>query len=346
MNFSHSEEQTLLKDMLSRFLADTPDASWEQIADLGVIGALFGEDQGGLGGGGFDIALVFEELGRAGCIAPLLDCALLPGLALAGAGRDLEDIIAGKARYGFAHGEVAARYDNTWVETRANEGRLNGAKTVVVGAENAQHFIVSARVDGQVDAAEGINLYLVEADAAGLRLNAYEVAQGGRAADLTLNDTPAELLLEEAAPMIGDLAAAGLLAQSADTLGAMVKAASLTQDYLTTRKQFGVAIGRFQALAHRLADMMLEVEQARSAVILAASTLHTPAPERDRHGSACKNLMGRAGRFVAEEAIQMHGGIGMTDEFELGHYAKRIIMADHRFGDVDHHMENFIALSA
>lgn len=341
--FDLTEEQTMLKDMLVRFLAEAEGDAWFELAELGVIGALFPEAQGGFGGSGADLAVVFEEIGRACSPVPLIECALLPGLLLGAAGQDLSGVIAGTDKLALAHAEVAARYDLDWVETEVSDGRITGDKAVVTGAPTAARFLVTARHSGAPGDREGIGLYLVDADAPGLSLNAYQTIDGAQAADLTLSDAPATLVLEEALPALERAYAAATLAQCADTLGAMEQAAHMTREYLTTRQQFGRAIGTFQSLAHRLADMMLAVEQARSAVLLAAASLN--GPEQDIDIAACKNLLGRMGRLVAEDAIQLHGGIGMTDEYALGRLAKRIIMADHRFGDTDHHLERFIALS-
>ncbi len=345
MNFDLTDEQRMLQDTLRKALATAKDP-WAALAELGVIGALFDEATGGFGGTGFDIALVFEELGRADVFLPMIDRALVPGLLLTAAGHDIADVIAGTEKLAWAHGELGARYDLDWVETRADGDAISGQKTVVVGAEDADSIIVTARHAGAANDHTGIGLWRVAGDAAGLTLHGYDIAQGGRAAELTLENTPGEPLLPEAVDALSQATAAATLAQMAETLGAMETVAAMTQDYLKTRKQFGRPIGSFQVLAHRLADMMLEVEQARSAVILAAGHLHDAPVQRDLHISAAKNLIGRAGRMIAEEAIQMHGGIGMTEEYALGRFAKRIIMADHRFGDTDHHLERFIALRA
>lgn len=346
MNFELTEERQMLQDSLRRYLAGASGDVWAGLADLGVIGALFPEEKGGYGGAGFDLAVVFEELGRADLDVPLIDNALLPGLLMTAAGQDVEPLIAGGQKIAVAHGETAARYDLNWVETRADGDLLTGEKCVVVGGEAADVLIVSARHSGTADAQDGIGLWLVERDAPGLRLQGYEIAQGGRAAEVSLTDTPGTPLMTEGYAAIVQAMAAATLAEMAQTLGAMDVAVAMTQEYLTTRKQFGRPIGSFQALSHRLVDVMVAVEQARSMVILAAAHLEAEEPVRGRHISAAKNLIGRSGRLVAEECIQMHGGIGMTEEYALGRYAKRIVMADHRFGDTDHHLEQFIALGA
>ncbi|MEM6374378.1 MAG: acyl-CoA dehydrogenase [Pseudomonadota bacterium] len=355
MNFELTEERQMLQDTLRRYLRDKyttqvrnaiigsdaglSDEIWRELADLGVLGALFTDAQGGFGGAGFDIAVVFEELGRAGVVEPVLDSALMGGRLLAAAGRmDLvEAVIAGGLHLAVAHGEPEGRYDLDHVQTTANGAVLTGRKAVVMNAEGADHLIVSAR-DG-----DAIGLYLVGRDAPGLSIQGYPLLAGGRAGEVTLDQTPGEALGLTLAAYEA-VQALALVAISAEALGAMETATALTKDYLMTRKQFGRPIGTFQALAHRMSDVLIELEQVRSAVINAAGYLD--APDCALHLSATKNLIGRAGRLVAEEAIQMHGGIAMTQEYELAHIAKRIVMADHRFGDTDYHLERFIALSA
>ncbi|MBO9465177.1 acyl-CoA dehydrogenase family protein [Tropicibacter sp. R15_0] len=346
MNFELTEERQMLQDSLRRYLAGAEGDIWAGLAELGVIGALFSEEQGGFGGAGFDLAVVFEELGRADLTIPLIDNALLPGLLMAAGGLDVEGLIGGAQRLALAHGETAARYDLNWVETRAEGDRLTGEKTVVVGAEDADSLIVSARHFGAACDEQGIGLWLVAKDAPGLQIRGYDIAQGGRAAEVSLTDVEAKPLIAEAGSELAKAFAAATLAEMAQCLGAMDICVAMTQEYLTTRKQFGRPIGTFQALTHRLVDVVVAVEQARSMVILAAGHLEAEAKTRDLHIAAAKNLFGRSGRLASEECIQMHGGIGMTEEYALGRYAKRITMSDHRFGDTDHHLERFIQLGA
>lgn len=371
MNFDLTEERQMLQDTLRRFLADryTTEARnkiidsdtgfsagiWAELAELGVIGALFTEEQGGFGGAGFDIAVVFEELGRAGVVEPFLDTAVLGGglIAELGASEMVEDIIAGGTQLALAHGEPASRFDLSRVDTTAKANgdtiTLNGRKAVVINGEAADHLIVSARESGAVMDESGISLFLVPAGTKGVTLRGYPMLAGGRAAEITLDEVslPASARLGAAgqgfAPLKDAIARANV-ALAAEALGAMETATELTREYLMTRKQFGRPIGTFQALAHRFSDLLIELEQARSAVINAAG--HLEGAQRDLHIASARNLMGRAGRLVAEEAIQMHGGIAMTQEYELAHIAKRIVMTDHRFGDTDYHLERFIELSA
>lgn len=376
MNFELTQERQMLQDTLRRFLADRYGVAvrqeilrspagqsteiWQALADLGILAALFSETDGGFGGGGFDLAVVFEELGRAGVVEPVLDTGVLAGGLIAALGdtaqrAQLEVLMGGGLQLAFAHGEPASRYEPSWVETTAqltgDQVVLTGRKAVVINAEAADYLIVSARESGAVDAPEGVSLFMVPANSTGLAVQGYPLLAGGRAAEVTLDavQLPATARLGPAggaAPAIATALARAAVALGAETLGAMETAARLTRDYLMTRKQFGRPIGSFQALAHRMSDMLIELEQARSAVTNAAGHLNDDDRTRDLHISAAKNLLGRAGRLLAEESIQMHGGIAMTQEYELAHIAKRIMMADHRFGDEDYHMERFIALSA
>ncbi len=376
MNFDLTEERQMLQDTLRRFLADRyttetrnaiidSDAGmsgeiWAELADLGVIGALFTEEDGGFGGTGFDLGVVFEELGRAGVVEPFLDTAVLGGGLIAALGDAdqkglVDEIIAGGTHLAFAHGEPASRYDLNRVETTAAESdgnvTLNGRKAVVMNAEAADVLIVSARESGDAADEAGISLFAIPAEASGVTMRGYPVISGGRAAEVTLDNVtvPVATRLGEAGkafPAIETAVARANVALVAEVMGAMQSATRLTGEYLLTRKQFGRPIGTFQALQHRFSDMLIELEQARSAVINAAGHLESDARMRDLQIASTRNLIGRVGRLVAEESIQMHGGIAMTQEYELAHIAKRIVMADHRFGDTDYHLERFIALSA
>lgn len=331
MRFDLTEEQAMLADSLARTLARQADA--DALFELGAGAALLDEAAGGFGGTGTDILAVFRTLGQAGAVTPLLDSALLGGGILAAAGlTDLaEQAAAGTARVAVALDEPGVRYDGT-IATAARDGALHGRKSLVAGADTATHFIVSA-TDG---------LYLAEAGAEGLAMTTYPLMDGGRGAEVTLDGVPARRIANLSA--LDRPLAAAVLALCADALGTMERAVDLTADYLRTRKQFGRPIGSFQAIQHRMADLVTEVEQARSAVWNLAENLD--GADRARHVAATKSLVGRVARRVAEEAIQLHGGIGMTEEYALAPMARRLLAADTRFGDSDHHLERFAALSA
>ncbi len=374
MNFEHSDDRRMLAETLGRFIKEqyafetrdriaksargySPEL-WARFAELGVIGALFNEADGGFGGAGFDIAVVFEQLGRGLVVEPFLGSAVLCGGALATAGsaaqrERIAGLIDGTCIGAFAHGEPDSLYELSRVAVRAERRGdgwvLDGAKAVVTQAEAADFFVLSARSAGAVDDEAGISLFIVAADAPGLSLRGYPTIDGSRAAELTLRGVAlgADALLGTDGAGFATLeraVASGVLALCAESVGAMDAAKEATLEYLRTRKQFGVLIGSFQALQHRMADMLLEIEQARSAVINAAAALGAGRVARERALSAAKVTIGRVGTLVAEESIQMHGGIGMTWELPLAHYAKRLVMIDHQLGDEDHHLERYIAL--
>ena len=331
MDFGFTEEQTMLGESLARSLERDADSA--ALFDLGTGAALMTEDAGGFGGTGADILMVFRTLGRAAAVTPMLDSVVLGAgiLAAAGEAELAEAAAAGQARVAVALDEPGQRYDGT-IATRAEGDRLTGEKSVVPGADTATHLIVRA-TDG---------LWLVEAGADGLALRSYGLMDGGRAAEVTLKDTPARRIGD--ASLLDRPLAAAILALCADALGVMETAVDLTSDFLQTRKQFGRPIGSFQAIQHRMADLLTEIEQARSAVWNLAGNLDTP--DRDRHIAATKSLVGRVALYVAEETIQLHGGIGMTEEYELAPLARRLLAADARFGDSDQHLERFIAATA
>jgi len=374
MNFEHTEERRMLADSLNRFIAEQyhiearnrtaateqgySTEMWDKFAELGVIGALLREEDGGFGGGGFDIAVVFEALGRGLVLEPVLGSAVLAAEAISFAGNAeqkalLEEIAAGSTIATFAHDEPNTHYELARVQTTARrEGDawvLDGVKAVVQAAEQANVIVVSARTAGDVDSQEGISLFLVPKDAPGVTMRGTPTMDGGRVADISFANvqlTGAALLGEEgkAYATLERAVGRGILALCAEAVGAMEAAKEATLDYLRTRKQFGVPIGSFQALQHRMADLLLEIEQARSTVINAAAALDADRITRERALSAAKMSIGRIGTLVAEECIQLHGGIGMTWELPMAHFAKRLVLIDHQLGDEDHHLERYIAL--
>ena len=372
MDFQHTDERQMLGDTLTRFVAqDYPlnvrlaagaselgydAAKWAAFAELGVIGALFSEDAGGFGGAGFDISVVFEAIGRGLVVEPFLPVLLAGAVLTAGTADQqarLEAMIAGEILGTVAHFEADDGCDPTYVATTAaRDGDgwvLNGHKAVVRAANAAAFLIVSARSSGKSGDRYGISLFLVPAGTAGMNLRDYQTIDGGRAAEVALTDVrlEADAIIGAEGQAVEPLEQAlgrGLLALCAEAVGLMDVMKDMTIEYIRTRKQFGVPIGKFQALQHRMAEMLLEVEQARSAVINAAFHEGTPGPDRERAMSAAKVTIGRVGTLVAEETIQIHGGMGMTWEYPLGHYAKRLVMIGHELGDEDYHLMRYIAL--
>jgi alkylation response protein AidB-like acyl-CoA dehydrogenase len=373
MNFDHTQDRRMLADTLDRFITKQYNFAareriahseqglsaerWQQFAELGVIGALFPDYMGGLGGEGFDVAVVFECLGRGLVVEPFLG-ALMVGRAIAFAGdlaqkRRIASIIDGSTIAALAHEEPGSHYESALVSMRAERTGdgwvLRGTKAVVQHGEQAELFLVSARTSGPDDDAHGISLFLVSRDSPGLALQGYPKIDGGRAAEISFVDvqldTDAMLGIEgKGAAVLEHAVGWGLLSLCAESLGAMEVAKHDTLEYLRTRRQFGVPIGTFQALQHRMADILLEIEQARSAVINAAAAIDADRLTRERALSAAKYSIGRIGIRVAEECIQLHGGIGMTWELPLAHYAKRLVMIDHQLGDEDHHLGRYVAL--
>jgi alkylation response protein AidB-like acyl-CoA dehydrogenase len=356
VDFERTPERRMLVDTIDRYLADRYDIAernriafspqgwsrehWRALAELGVIGALFSESAGGFAGGPFDIAAVFEALGRRLSVEPFLGT-LIAGRMLAAAGEHelLAQSIAGETL-------VLPALDEAGASRRATRGngtwRLSGAKSVVAQAEAAGHFLVTA-----FNAAGQLALFAVERGTPGLAVIGYALIDGGRGGDVVLDGTPARLLLapDAAAPAVEAAIAAGLVALSSEAVAIMTALCDQTVDFLSTRRQFGQPIGQFQALRHRMATLALEIEQARSAATNAAAALDGERVARERAVSAAKFTIGRVGTLVAEEAIQMHGGIGMTWELPLSHYAKRLVMIGHLLGDEDYHLDRYIALS-
>ncbi|MFQ1699995.1 acyl-CoA dehydrogenase family protein [Loktanella agnita] len=349
MDFTLSEDRRMLSDTLRRYLTDKYDiesrnkaayaapfhapAKYTELAELGVIGAFIAEDQGGFGGAGFDITTVFEELGRALCAEPLLGTLLAVRL-LAALGKDdlVEELVAGSKRAAVAVFEPEAGERLSDIATRFADGKLNGRKSVVYGAPGADFLLVAAQADGI------IGLYLTDS----AETIDYAMIDGGGAGEVLLDDTPAECLAEDAGDVIASALDAGRLALCAEAVGAMDVLLATTIDYMKQRQQFGRPIAVFQALQHRIIDVAIEVEQCRSITTLAASRLDDPA-HCAKYVAMAKNLIGRTAIKCAEEAIQLHGGIGMTWEYPGAHYAKRLTMIDHQLGDAAIQLQKVMA---
>jgi alkylation response protein AidB-like acyl-CoA dehydrogenase len=365
MDFSLSEEQTMLKDSVTRFLeknfsfeqrrkmlADRQPMSvqlWQGLAEIGVLGVPFAPDDGGFGGGGVETMLVMEALGRNLTLEPYLATVVLAGGCVASGAAEwqkkilLPKIMDGSMILAFAHSEPGARFDLGHVEARATrEGNafvLEGEKTLVLHGSVADKFVVSARTSGDAGDARGVTLFMVEADEENLAGQEYPLFDGTRALDLQFSGVrvgPESLIgtLDQAMPLIDAVLDRAMAALSAEAVGIMDALHAATVEYLKTRQQFGQPIGRFQALQHRAVDMLVQIEQARSMALLAASKVDAAdVSERRRTVAAAKEMTGRAGRFVGQQAIQLHGGIGMTDELNVSHYFKRLTAIDVLFGN-------------
>jgi len=370
MDFDLSEEQRLLRDSVERLLADhytfekrkaylaEPDGFsrelWEQYAELGLLGLPFAEEHGGFGGGGIETMLVMQAFGRVLALEPYLSTVVLAGTALRLAGDDaqrsalLPQITEGKLVLAFAHGERQARYDLSDVLTTAKPKGggwvIDGAKSVVAHGDSADTLIVSARLSGDRDDTDRIGLFLVDAQANGVARRAYRLRDGMGAAEIALSgvEIGADAVLGEpgkAFPVIERVVEAGIAATAAEAVGAMEAMQAMTLEYLKTRQQFGRPIGDNQALQHRATEMFVALEQGRSLAMLAAMMVDEPdATERQRNIATVKAGIGQAARFVSQNAVQLHGGIGMTEEYAVGHYFRRVMVIEHSFGDTAHHL--------
>ncbi|MHA1114041.1 MAG: acyl-CoA dehydrogenase family protein [Alphaproteobacteria bacterium] len=378
MDFSLSEDQRLLKESVERFVGNeysfetrreivagaagfSPEI-WAKFAELGWLAMPFPEEFGGLDGSPVDVMVLMEVFGAGLVAEPYLASIVLGGGAVLHGGSDaqksalLPALAKGKMQLALAYAEEQSRYDPADVETRAEKTDggyvLSGRKIVAFNAEAADRIVVSARTGGGSRDPGGITLFLVERGAAGLSPRGYGTVDGGRAADLTLDGVRVADDAVLGAPGDGlgllDLVLDhGAAAVCAEAVGAMQALNDATLDYLKTREQFGVPIGKFQALQHRMADMFMAVTQARAMAAMAAMRLGEPdTTARKRAISAAKVAIGRAGRLIGQEAVQMHGGIGMTDELAVSHYFKRVTMIDHLFGDKDYHLRRFADLDA
>jgi pimeloyl-CoA dehydrogenase small subunit len=375
VDFDYTEEQRLLDETVRRLVKDEYEfakrkkyqvepqgfspALWAKYAEIGLLGLPFAEEHGGFGGSGIDTMIVMEALGRGLALEPYLATVVLGGglVALAGSNGQksaiLPEIAAGKVKLAFAHGERGARYDLARVSTTAKaQGDgfiLNGEKSVVLHGGAADKLIVSARTAGSGGDKNGISLFLVDRNAKGVTVRDYPTVDGLRAADVALNNVAAggDALLgprDGALPFIVRAVDRAVVALCAEAVGIMEILNAMTLDYIKTRKQFGVPIGSFQVLQHRMVDMTIAAEQAKSMEILSAMSIDSnDQRERERAVSAAKVQIGLSGRLVGQQAIQLHGGIGMTDEYAAGHYFKRLAAIEHTFGDTDYHLDRFPA---
>jgi pimeloyl-CoA dehydrogenase small subunit len=370
MNFDLTEEQRLLRDSVERLLADhygfdkrrsylaEPEGwsrgLWARYAELGLLGLPFPEDYGGFGGGPIEVMLVMEAFGRVLALEPYLATVVLGGTALRVAGSEVQksallpQVAGGQLILAFAHGERQARYDLTDVLTIAKPKGggwvLHGAKSVALHGDSAQRLIVSARTTGERDDPDGITLFLVDAAANGVARRSYPMRDGTRAAEISLSGVEVgeeDVLGEIGAgmPVIERVVEAGIAATAAEAVGAMETMQAMTLEYLKIRTQFGRPIGQNQALQHRATEMLMELERGRSMAMLATMLVDEPdAAERAHDIAMAKVGVGQASKFVSQNAIQLHGGIGMTEEYAVGHYFRRCMVIEHTFGDTAHHL--------
>jgi alkylation response protein AidB-like acyl-CoA dehydrogenase len=374
MKFDYSEEQRLVADSVRRFVAQdygfearkkivaSPEGwsreVWAKIAEIGLLGLPFPAEMGGFGGRAVDLMSVMEAMGDALLVEPYLSTVALAGRLVARGASEamraeaIPAIVEGRLVLAFAHTEEGARYDLAHVQARAKrEGtgyRLSGAKRVVLHAPCADRLVVSARTSGAAGDARGISLFLADAKAPGLSMSAYRTLDEMRAADVRFDSVavPAAALIGSeggALPLIEEAADYATALLCAEAVGALKYACDATLDYLKTRRQFGVPIGAFQALQHRMVDMVISYEQARSMASLACARVDTESDPRERARivSAAKIRIGDACRHVSQESVQLHGGMGMTEELKVSHTFRRLTTIARQLGDVDHHLERF-----
>jgi len=377
MDIALSEEQQLLKDSAERFierdytfdtrrrLAETEEGFdrgvWQQFAELGWLGLAMPEDHGGFDGTLADTAVLMEALGRGLVVEPYLSTVLLGGgLLRYGGNADqqaalIPPMIAGETLLAFAFTERQSRYNLANVETtaRADGGGyvLDGAKGVVMHGASAHKLIVSARVSGNSRDEAGISLFLIDGDADGVSRRAYPTVDGLHGAEVSLDGVTVgddDVVGEASAayPLIERVIDEASVATCAEAVGVMAVLVDATVEYLKTREQFGAPIGSFQVLQHRAVDMFNELELSRALVHRAAAAIASSddALNRARSASAAKVQVGRAGKLIGQQAIQLHGGMGMTDELFVSHYFKRLTMIGTLFGDADHHLKRYTAL--
>ena len=374
MDFDLTEEQRLLKDSVDRLIADQyafeqrkkymaepagwSQVIWSQYAEIGLLGLPFEEKLGGFGGGAVETMIVMEAFGRGLVLEPYFATVILGGGLLRRAGNDalraalVPQIIAGKLKLAFAHIERQSRYDIADVGTSAHKDGdcyvLDGAKSVVLHGDCADKLLVTARTSGGRRDRNGVGLFLVDADAAGVAHRGYPTQDGLRAAEVTLSNVRigADAVLgTDVLPAVEHVVDEAIAALCAEAVGCMQAMHETTLEYLKTRQQFGRPIGSFQVLQHRSVDMLVALEQARSMAMFSAVMAGEDDPtERRRAIAAAKVQIGRSGRHVGQEAIQLHGGIGMTMEYKVGHYFKRMTMIDMLFGDADAHLETLAKL--
>jgi pimeloyl-CoA dehydrogenase small subunit len=376
MDFNFTDEQTMLRDSIAKFVAAEYDfdkrkailksadgwskKAWATFAELGLMAAPLPEEYGGLGGGPVDTLVIMEEFGKGLVVEPWLQTVVIGGGFLKYAGSEaqkqehLTAIASGERIVAFAYAEPKGRYNLSDLTTTAKKDGagyvLNGHKAVVIGAPQADHLIVTARTAGGQRDAKGVSAFIVAKNAKGVTTRDYATIDGFRASEVYFENVSvgADALIgaaDGALPLVEkvvDEAIAGLCAEAVGTFRLMH---SLTLEYARQRKQFGVAIGSFQVLQHRMVDMFMATEQSISMAYMATLKLDESDAERAKAVSAAKVQIGKSGRFIGQAAVQIHGGMGVTEEMRVGHYFKRATMIDAQFGNVDHHVKKFTNLS-
>jgi len=368
MNFSLTEEQALLQDSIEKYVRDHGDTerhrklsntdlgfdaqAWGQYAELGWLCMPFAEEQGGFGGGAVDVMVMTQAMGKGLLREPFLTTVVTCGGFLQQAGNaDQQEqlipaIIEGQSQWAFAFAEVSSGYDFAAVETKAessaNGYSLTGSKLAVLNGHCADQLIVTAKTT------EGLSLFIVDANSDGITKEAFHAVDGSCGANIQFTNVSAQLLGEpgKAEAIIENVLATTIVAMGGEALGAMEVLLAATVEYTKTREQFGQPIGKFQALQHRMADMFLKVEETKSLLYNAAILIDENSDEAMQACAALKVKIAEAGRLVSQEAVQLHGGIGMTDELDVSHHFKRLMLLAMLYGDEDYYLQRYIKLAA
>ena len=376
MHFELTEEQTLLENMVTAFVRDDYNwetrekivkteegwkpENWSKFAELGLLSVPFSEDHGGLGGTAVDSMVVMEQFGKGLVVEPFMPSILLSGNLISKLANEsqaneiIPKIIEGESRYVFAYAEPQSRFDLSDVKTSAtkdgDEYTLNGFKSVVFGASMATHIIIAARTSGDQRSEDGITLFLADIKSNGITLQTYPTIDEYRASEVVIENLKisSDMVLGEvdkAYPFVEEVIDLATIAACSEAVGVLQVLKDSTIDYCKQRKQFGQPISKNQAIQHKLVDMMIEYEQAKSILYAAVTADLSNADERKKAVSGAKARIGQSIKFVGESAIQLHGGMGMVDEYMISHYFKRATMLGVLFGNVDFHMKRFVGLT-
>jgi len=376
MNFDYNEEQTLLDNMVTSFVRDNYDwdtrcsivktesgwkeENWKQFAELGLLGVPFDETYGGLGGQATDVMIVMEQFGKGLVVEPYMSSIILAGGLISKLGSDkqkdtiIPEIISGNQRYVFAYAEPQSRFDLFDVKCSASlDGDnyvINGFKSVVFGASMATHVIISARTSGDQRSKSGITLFMVDIKSEGITLQNYPTIDEYRASEIVIENLKVSKdnilgSIDGSYEAIEEQIDLSTIAACSEAVGILQVLKDSTNDYCKNRKQFGQPIGANQVIKHRLVDMMIEYEQAKSILYMAVTADLSDPIERRKAASAAKARIGKAIKFVGENAIQLHGGMGVVDEYMISHFFKRATMIGILFGNVDFHMKRYIELT-
>ena len=375
MDFTFNEEQSLIQDQVDQFVQKEYDwetrqslsnselgfgeDNWKKFAELGWLGISVSEDSGGFGGSAIESMLIMEAFGKGLVVEPFLETVIMAGGLIDDHGSDqqkssfLEPAIAGEMHLALAYAEPQSRFNLSDVVTEVKEDGdnfvINGYKSVVMNGPSADQIIVSARTSGTQLDENGISLFIIDANASGLDKTNYKTVDGRRASDLTFENVSVskENLIgdqDKGFDILDSAIDKAILAISAEAVGAMEVLYKTTVEYTKTREQFGTAIGKFQVLQHRMVDMFMEYEQCKSLLYMATMKHEEKAQDAKKAISGLKYQVGKAGKFIGQQAVQLHGGMGVTDELNVGHYFKRLTTVGTIFGNTDYHLKKYTSL--